>query len=193
MTWIKKFLAEEKNKYFIEIDADWIKDKFNHTDLLSDLTQDLSDKYLPCHYKGMRMIVDIPGEYSKIHTESASFFYGLLHARYVLTNAGINRLLAKYDQGLYGSCPKLECDSNLLPIGEDGFPGFSKLKLYCPACDDIFKSDSELDSAYFGNNLPHMFFMVKPEKRPVKKKENIYKFDEDHNLDHNLYGGKCKN
>lgn len=35
--------------------------------------------------------------------------------------------------------------------------------------------------------------MVKPEKRPVKKKENIYKFDEDHNLDHNLYGGKCKN
>ena len=32
MGWIQKFLAEEKNKLFIEMDVDWIKDKFNHTD-----------------------------------------------------------------------------------------------------------------------------------------------------------------
>ena len=47
----------------------------------------------------MRLIVDIPGEYSKEHHQAAKFFYGLLHARYVLTTAGINKLLIKYENG----------------------------------------------------------------------------------------------
>ena len=66
---------------------------------MTDIDPKLSDKYLPSHYRGMRMLVDIPGEYTKEHDEAARFFYGLLHARYVLTNAGITRLLVKYEQG----------------------------------------------------------------------------------------------
>jgi len=34
MGWIQKFLTEEKNRFFIDVDSDWIKDKFNHTDLI---------------------------------------------------------------------------------------------------------------------------------------------------------------
>jgi len=182
MGWIKNFLTESQNQFLIEVDSDWIKDKFNHTDLLADIDPALSEKYMPSHYKGMRLIVDIPGDYTKEHDEAARFFYGLLHARYVLTNQGINRLLIKYDQGLYSKCPKVGCGSNMLPAGRDNLPGISRVHVYCPVCDDLFKSESELDSAYFGQNLPHMFFMVKKEKRPVKLLKKIYSFDEAHIL-----------
>ena len=31
--------------------------------------------------------------------KSGEFFYGLLHRRYVLTNAGINKILKNFDEG----------------------------------------------------------------------------------------------
>lgn len=182
MGWIQKFLSEEKNRFLIEVDADWIKDKFNHTDLMTDIDPVLSNKYLPSHYRGMRMLVDIPGEYTSDHDEAARFFYGLLHARFVLTNAGIARLLVKYEQGVYSQCLKVGCGSKLLPVGADTLPGLSTVNVYCPACDDVYQCDGKLDSAFFGQNLPHMFFMVKQDKRPLKLLKKIYEFDEDHRL-----------
>ena len=34
--------------------------------------------------------------------KSGEFFYGLLHRRYVLTNAGINKILKNFDEGKVG-------------------------------------------------------------------------------------------
>ena len=102
--------------------------------------------------------------------------------------------------GVYGKCRILGCSAKMLPSGLDPFPGKSKCALYCPKCDDIFTSDSELDSAFFGQNLPvikptrknliinntclfqHMFFMVKKEKRPVSLLKKIYSFSEQDEL-----------
>jgi len=72
--------------------------------------------------------------------------------------------------GLYGKCQKLKCNGqNCLPIGSVEVNS-STVQLYCPRCCDIFETeDSNLDGAFFGPNLPHMFLMVKMEKRPVPK------------------------
>ena len=35
--------------------------------------------------------------------KSGEFFYGLLHRRYVLTNAGINKILKNFDEGIGGT------------------------------------------------------------------------------------------
>lgn len=57
--------------------------------------------------------------------------------------------------GYFGVCQKLKCGSNLIPIGPDPDPGISKVKLYCYRCNDLFHCEnSNLDSAYFGPNLP---------------------------------------
>ena len=104
--------------------------------------------------------------------KSGEFFYGLLHRRYVLTNAGINKILKNFDEGkpidtktrksikiifsgLYGKCQKLKCNGqNCLPIGSVEVNS-STVQLYCPRCCDIFQTeDSNLDGAFFGPNLP---------------------------------------
>ena len=103
--------------------------------------------------------------------KSGEFFYGLLHRRYVLTNAGINKILKNFDEGidienndniqprsilgLYGKCQKLKCNGqNCLPIGSVEVNS-STVQLYCPRCCDIFETeDSKLDGAFFGPNLP---------------------------------------
>lgn len=52
--------------------------------------------------------------------------------------------------------------------------------LYIALDMDIFNTDnSELDGAFFGQNLPHMFMMVKPEKRPCPSPIRVYEVTKD--------------
>ena len=66
-----------------------------------------------------------------------------------------------YFIGVYGKCPKLSCFGQIcLPIGQFDEPGRTSVSIYCPRCMDIFNTDnSELDGAFFGQNLPVINFV----------------------------------
>lgn len=80
-----------------------------------DVPKSLWEKYEPHYYRGMRMIAGLKDhQYSKgsrffvitlttvlEEIESGEFFYGLLHKRYVLTNAGISKLEKLYEKGAH--------------------------------------------------------------------------------------------
>lgn len=171
--WIDLFLGVKGNEYFCDIDDDYIRDRFN----LTGLSQEVSK---------MTTLVDIitdmieldqqDEEHRDAYEQNARVLYGLIHARYILTQRGLLKMFEKYKKGDFGYCPRVHCQLNpLLPIGLNDQPRINSVKLYCARCEDLYNPKlgrhSVVDGAYFGTSFPAMFFMNYPHAIPVHNRE----------------------
>jgi casein kinase II subunit beta len=71
---------------------------------------------------------------------------------------------AKFLNGVFGVCPRVLCDRQLvLPVGMSEELSISRVKVYCPKCEDIYVPRVkfvDIDGAYFGTSFPHIFLQV---------------------------------
>jgi casein kinase II subunit beta len=107
--------------------------------------------------------------------QQTELLYGLIHARYLLTDAGWTKILGKFHRGDFGTCPRILCKrQNCLPIGVSLDLNEHSVKSFCPNCSDVYKiADSVLgkvDGAFFGSGwIPlflHKYKTVVPDGEP---------------------------
>lgn len=107
-------------------------------------------------------------EHASIVESSADLLYGLIHQRYITSRAGMHQMQEKYDMGHFGTCPRVYCrGARVLPIGCSDIPGQETVKLFCPACLDVYAPPNSrfqnVDGAFFGTTFGCLFFMTFPE------------------------------
>ncbi|KAA1467203.1 hypothetical protein DENSPDRAFT_862876 [Dentipellis sp. KUC8613] len=168
-SWIAWFLSSKGNEYFCEVEEDYILDRFNLTGLNTEvqnyaqaldlITDNLEDDF----QDELRGSLDV----------QARLLYGLIHARWIVTARGLQKMLEKYKKADFGRCPRVMCQSQpLLPVGLTDLPYEKSVKLYCGRCEDIYSPKSSrhgsIDGAYFGTSFPHLLFLVYPNLIPPK-------------------------
>ncbi|PAV20848.1 casein kinase subunit II beta [Pyrrhoderma noxium] len=170
LTWIVWFCQLPGHEYFCEVSEDFIEDDFNLTGLNS---------MVPFWKEAMEMVLDVEPEEDSLKIPdvsiveaSAELLYGLVHQRYILTRAGLHAMAEKYEQGQFGTCPRVYClGCHVVPCGRSDLPGIDTVKLYCPNCNDIYTPPSSryqgVDGAFFGTTFAHLFFQTYREFAPA--------------------------
>lgn len=169
-SWIAWFLSLRGNEFFCEVDEEYIQDDFNLTGLSS---------LVPYYDYALDMILDVEMAIEESLTEeqqelvesAAEMLYGLIHARYIITNRGMQAMYEKFASASFGRCPRAFCCGQpALPVGRSDMPRNYTVHVFCPMCRDIFTPRSSrsasIDGAYFGTTFPHLFMMTFPELIP---------------------------
>ncbi|EDR25541.1 casein kinase II subunit beta, putative [Entamoeba dispar SAW760] len=162
MTWIKWFCSLEENKFMCEVDESFIDNDFNLYGLENSVPhfQLAIETILQLEYS-QEITPDIQQEID----EESKKLYGLIHARYIVTSAGQQKMLKKYEHSVFGCCPCMKCNRYpLLPLGLYDNPGMEPVRLYCPCCNDIYIvpqqfASRKLDGAFFGTTFAHLLLL----------------------------------
>ncbi|KAL8921041.1 MAG: hypothetical protein Q9208_005932 [Pyrenodesmia sp. 3 TL-2023] len=170
--WRDWFISSRGNEYFCEIDEDYLTDRFNLTGLNSDVQY---------YQYALDLVTDVfdlecDDDMREQIEKSARHLYGLVHARYITTTRGLQKMLEKYKKCDFGKCPRVICGAQpLLPTGLYDTPARGSVKLYCAKCEDVYNPKSSrhasIDGAYFGTSFTNILFQVYPALMPEKSKE----------------------
>jgi len=165
-SWIAWFCGLRGNEFFCEVDEDYIQDDFNLTGL---------NGLVPYYEYALDMVLDVemPMEESltedqqEIVESAAEMLYGLIHARYIVTNRGMHAMYEKYRSAAFGRCPHVFCQGQpVLPVGLSDLPRNYTVNVFCPRCHGLFFPKStrqaNIDGAYFGTTFPHLYLMTHP-------------------------------
>lgn len=157
--WITQFHELEKNKWYVPIEPAWVADWFNQYGirdafkLFDEAVELITDK----HSDKWPTFDD--DKICKIHVEAVRI-YGLLHQRWIAQPKGLELMKKKYDQGVFGYCPRVNCRRcKLLPMGTTLEMRKHSVKLFCPCCCDLYKAQTKyiIDGAHFGPMFPSLF------------------------------------
>ena len=115
----------------------------------------------------MPMEDSLTGEQQEIVESAAEMLYGLIHARFIITNRGMHAMYEKYRMAHFGRCPHVFCQGQpVLPVGLSDLPRNYTVNVFCPRCHGLFFPKStrqaNIDGAYFGTTFPHLYLMTHP-------------------------------
>ena len=76
----------------------------------------------------------------------------------------------KYTKGAFGVCPRVLCErQHTLPIGMSEEIRTSRVKIYCPRCQEVYMPKNkchDIDGVNFGCSFASILLMVYPDLMP---------------------------
>ncbi|EAX87950.1 Casein kinase II regulatory subunit family protein [Trichomonas vaginalis G3] len=153
LSWIDWFSA--KSPWILPVEYEFAEDPFNSYGV--QCNRDLYDNAMKIILMKKFTNQNL-AEFTEDEQKEAINIYTQIHQRYVTTPEAITIIKRKYTSGMFGICPRFNCDGqHLLPIGMDYDIGLSKICGWCPKCHDIYELDVDVDGAYYGPTFPHFF------------------------------------
>jgi casein kinase II subunit beta len=154
LDWVSSLLRSQYGEFLCRVDEEYIRDRFNLTYL---------EREVPNFRKAYDIILG--NDFDADFQEDAIQLYGLIHARYILSPAGLAKMYSKYKDHLFGMCPRVLCENSpVLPVGLSDRPNQSSLRLFCHRCCDIYLPKSRkgqvIDGAWFGTTFPHFLLQT---------------------------------
>ena len=163
----------EGHEFFVEVEDEYINDTFNLYGLKA---------LFPKYQEALDLILSssCPDEeemkqqsYLELYQEAADL-YGLIHARFIISQSGMELMREKYLAGSFGLCPRVMCEKqHVLPVGISEELRTSRVKLYCPKCQAVLLifGDSALlcTQLLLIRGLMLGFLIKKPKKRSFLK------------------------
>ena len=172
--WIQWFCQLDDNEFFVEVDESFIQEKAN---LIGINCKEYLERILSPDAPTDENLNDDSSDALQGIKEA----YGLIHRRFITTPKGLALVREKYLNGDYGQCPRVLCHKQvLLPVGLSNDTKYSRVKVYCPMCEEVYKPKRqrkrpvEIDGAYFGTSFPQIFLMTYPDLNPKNKNFKEY-------------------
>lgn len=170
--WIQWYCSLEGHEFLAEVSKEFILDFSNLFDLKTKVEnyKHALSQIITGRAPNERDLQD--EEFLNIY-QSATDLYGLIHARFIQTPAGLAIMREKYLSGKFGSCSRVLCERhNVVPIGMSNDLRTSRVKVFCPRCQDVYypkDRNGEMDGAYFGSSFPHILLQSYPDLYPLQQ------------------------
>ena len=180
ISWVKWFLSQPLGKLFVEIDHDYLSNIFNYYGIRQKISN--FSKALELIQNTYVLPKDRPKDDLPEMDNYGICLYGLLHNRYLLTEAGIDKMYQKYCSEDFPCCPRFLCHkTKCLPCGESDNMGHSGIKLFCPLCKGLYHYDaSPMDGAFFGTSYIPILLVkypsIVPNGTPESYSPTLYGF-----------------
>ncbi|EDO06573.1 casein kinase superfamily member [Babesia bovis T2Bo] len=169
MKWIPWFISLDGHEFLLEVEESFIQDQFNLCGLKSMKNYDSAMEMILGYAPTEEVFMD--ASFLQLY-RCASDLYGMIHARFITSPMGLQLMKEKFQQGVFGHCPRVRCQrQNVLPVGFSDTLHNHRIKKYCPRCQEayLFKSNeahAEIDGAFIGRSFPHIFLLSFPHLIP---------------------------
>lgn len=145
--WISWFCSQKGHEILAPVETEFITDVFN----LFGLKSEFKD-----YAAAVKIILSDaipPGDLSSLPYSARSLLteaielYGLIHARYILTQQGLAVMANKFKAGVFGVCPRIMCQKqHVLPVGISDQLRQHSCRVYCPLCQEVYLTRAEINS-----------------------------------------------
>lgn len=160
LSFVDWLLEQEEGRYFVAIDNQFLAEQSRSPDI---------QKAVKRPEELLSILLSSKTSSRGSRDADAIHMYGLIHKKYIATEAGMQKMLEKRATGDLPKCKRYLCHGCVcVPVGmSDEIDGklTDTMKMFCPNCTDFYqcRTKVQINGCYFGKEWVHQLVNACPE------------------------------